>query len=294
MNEASEKLRCHIPQEFSRTTRPVTDVERWKAAQFRLFLFYTGPVILKSVLRPALYDNFLCLHSARSILANAELCRQHTEYAGALLRHFVGGFKKMYGEEQVSYNIHCLIHLADDVKVHGAVDDFSAFPSENNMRHVKKDLRKHGRPLQQLRNRMLERLQLPVVDHDDDVDFELSEHQNMAILPPECLGPEFGTARCGTFTVTRHTGNNRVMIDGHIVVVEKFSHLKASKEACVIGQEFCDKENFYTVPFESSRVEIFTVSKLSATKVWRLRNIKKMLLLPHAGRFVVFLEIHMC
>ncbi|KAL1474394.1 hypothetical protein MTO96_038010 [Rhipicephalus appendiculatus] len=194
MNEASDDLRCHIPQEFSRSTRPVTEVERWKAAEFRLFLFYTGPVILKSVLRPALYDNFLFLHSALSILANRELCRQHTEYARALLRHFVESFKKMYGEEQVSYNVHCLIHLADDVEVHGAVDDFSAFPFENNMRHVKKDLRKHERPLQQLRNRMLERSQLPVVT-DDAVDFELAEPQNTGSLPPECLGPGFGTAR---------------------------------------------------------------------------------------------------
>lgn len=73
MNEASDKLRRHIPQEFSRSTRPVTEVERWKASEFRLFLFYTGPIILKSALRPALYENFLCLHSSLSILANNEL-----------------------------------------------------------------------------------------------------------------------------------------------------------------------------------------------------------------------------
>lgn len=221
-------------------------------------------------------------------------CHEHTEYAGALLRHFVARFIKIYGEEQVSCNIHCLIHLADDVKVHGPVDTFSAFPFENHMRHLKKELRKHERPLEQLRNRLLERLQLPVVGHEDAPNFQLSEPQNAGNLPPECSGPAFRTARCSEFTVTGHSGNNCIMIDGHIVVVERFRHLKTSKEPCVIGQEFCEKEEFYTVPFESSRIGIFAVSKLSATKVRPLRNVKKMLLLPLADQFVVFPEMHTC
>ncbi|CAN7979309.1 unnamed protein product, partial [Ixodes persulcatus] len=155
MNDAK-----HIPREFSRPPRPLTEVERWKAVELRLVLFYTGPFILQPVLKPKLYENFLTLHAGLSILANSELCCLHAEYAGALLKHFVATFMRIYGEDQVSYNVHCLIHLSEDVKVHGAIDRFSAFPFENNMRHVKKELRKHERPLQQLRNRMLERQQL--------------------------------------------------------------------------------------------------------------------------------------
>lgn len=95
MNEAGDKLRRHISQQFSRSTRPVTEVERWKALEFRLFLFYTGPIILNAALRPALYENFLCLHSSLSILANSEFCHEHTEHAGALLGHFVARFIKI-------------------------------------------------------------------------------------------------------------------------------------------------------------------------------------------------------
>nr|XP_054920975.1 uncharacterized protein LOC126518484 [Dermacentor andersoni] len=292
MNEASENLKLHIPIEFSRKTRPVTEVERWKAAELRLFLFYTGPLILKSVLSPKLYDNFTVLHSSLSILANNELCSQHADYAGALLRHFVHSFTTIYGEEHVSYNVHCLIHLAEDVKFHGPVDTFSAFPFENNMRHIKKELRKHKKPLQQLRNRMLERLQLPHVFLEGPTDFELIRPQDTGPLPPDCTGPEFGAARCGTFLLSGSTGNNCVMLDGHIILVQKFCYLKSSNEICIVGQEFNHREDFYTSPFESSRIGIFLVSTLSRNKVWPLRNPKKMLLLPHASQYIVLPEIH--
>lgn len=58
---------------------------------------------------------------------------------------FVQGFVQIYGEREASHNIHSLIHLADDVKVHGPLDSFSAFPFESNMKFLKK-VASEGRP----------------------------------------------------------------------------------------------------------------------------------------------------
>lgn len=292
MNDASASLKEHIPREFSRPPRLLTEVERWKAVELRLFLFYTGPLILQPVLKPELYENFLTLHAGLFILANSELCCLHAEYAGALLKHFVATFTRIYGEHQVSYNVHCLIHLAEDVKVHGAIDRFSAFPFENNMRHVKKELRKHERPLQQLRNRMLERQQLPSVIKEKSPTIVLSNPQNFGPLPSLCTGPEFSVAKCKDFIVSAKTGDNCIMVDGHIIVVQAFAYMKDSNEACVVGQEFLCKEDFYVIPFESSRIGIFVVSGLSRTKAWPLKSPKKMLMLPYSSKFVVIPEIH--
>ncbi|CAN7988852.1 unnamed protein product, partial [Ixodes hexagonus] len=292
MNDANASLKEHIPQEFSRSPRPVTEVERWKAAELRLFLFYTGPLILQPVLKPELYENFITLHAGLSILANSKLCSLHAEYAGALLRHFVTTFTQIYGEDQVSYNVHCLIHLAEDVKAHGAVDRFSAFPFENYMRHVKKELRKHERPLQQLRNRMLERQQLPRVVQKKSTVIELSHPRNPGSLPPQCMGPGFGVAKCSNFILTVETGDNGIMVDGHIIIAQTFAYLKASNEICVVGQEFLHREDLYVIPFESSRIGIFVVSGLSRTNAWPLKSPKKMLMLPFSNKFVAIPEIH--
>lgn len=71
---------------------------------------------------------------------------------------FVQNFKHFYGTENVIYCVHNLIHLADDVETFKApLDDFSCFPFENEMKNIKKYLRKHDKPLAQIFRRLSER-----------------------------------------------------------------------------------------------------------------------------------------
>ena len=51
-------LRPHIPREFARKPRSPAEYKLWKATELRLFLLYTGPVVLKGFLSPAAYANF--------------------------------------------------------------------------------------------------------------------------------------------------------------------------------------------------------------------------------------------
>lgn len=118
-HEQSSALRPYIPCEFARKARGLDELDRWKAVEFRLFLFYTGP-LLNLTLADDLYQNYLLLHAALSILVNRQLCI-HADYAGELLKHFVAGCANLYGEEHMSFNVHCLLHLPDDVKHHGAL-----------------------------------------------------------------------------------------------------------------------------------------------------------------------------
>ena len=78
-----------IPGEFSRKPRPLMEVDRWKATEFRQLLLYTGPVVLLGNLRDALYKNFLLLHVALYILVSPSLCQQYCDYAEQLLVLFV-------------------------------------------------------------------------------------------------------------------------------------------------------------------------------------------------------------
>ena len=54
--------RC-VPDNFQRKSRDLGHVGKWKATEFRLFLLYTGPFILKDVVNEAVYKNFVFVNS---------------------------------------------------------------------------------------------------------------------------------------------------------------------------------------------------------------------------------------
>jgi hypothetical protein len=110
-------MRERTPKEFVRKPRSFNDVMYWKATEFRHFLLYTGPIVLKGIVEQNIYINFLILHVAISILISLKLIKNQNNilYAKNLLIHFVNSFIVIYGENFVSHNIHNLLHLSTDV-----------------------------------------------------------------------------------------------------------------------------------------------------------------------------------
>lgn len=87
-----------LPSEFARQPRPLAELDRWKATEIQQFLLYTGPVVLKKVLRRDVYEHFLCLTVAVSILLDS--CEKkrsaYMDYAKQLLDYFVDKCKHIY------------------------------------------------------------------------------------------------------------------------------------------------------------------------------------------------------
>ena len=61
-------LNGKLPSEFSRQPRSLDLIDRWKATEFREFILYTGPLVLKDILHEEYYFHFLTLHCAMRIL----------------------------------------------------------------------------------------------------------------------------------------------------------------------------------------------------------------------------------
>ncbi|XP_043476303.1 uncharacterized protein LOC122507574 [Leptopilina heterotoma] len=152
------ELKKSQPSEFARRPRSLRDVKYWKATEFRNILLYSGPIVLKNVLNEELYTNFLALHVSLTIISSPILIKipGEIDYAQELIEYFITTFEIIYGKEYMSYNLHNLLHLCEDVKKYGPVDEFSAFKFENYMTTVKKKLRKTNKPLQQLARRYAE------------------------------------------------------------------------------------------------------------------------------------------
>lgn len=150
-------IKSSTPKEFVRKPRPISDIKHWKAVEFRYFLLYTGPIVLRHILKNDLYNHFLTLHAAMTIISCPNFCQGYfLNFAEALLHNFVVSFEVLYGKEYISHNVHNLLHLCSDVRTFGQVDNFSAFRFENFMTCIKKQLRKNEKPLQQLIKRYKE------------------------------------------------------------------------------------------------------------------------------------------
>lgn len=162
-----------IPNDFARRTRSLKEVKRWKATEFRLFLLYAGPVVLKGILHPSLYSHFLMLHCAVLIMSNDKLLKVYLDFASLLLDNFVRLCEGFYGKTMLVYNVHNLIHLPNDVRKFGNLNMFSAFDFENYLGILKRKLRSPTAPVQQLARRIIESESLTYEPIADDFKYKL-------------------------------------------------------------------------------------------------------------------------
>jgi len=152
-------LKSSMTSDFSRFPRGLNEVPRWKATEFRLFLLYIGPIVLKDILNNECYLHFMCLHICFRILLVKNSSDELIEFVEKLLSYFVQKFGIIYGQKFMSHNVHGLLHIVDDYKKFGPLDDSSCFPFENYMKSLKKMVRKHQKPLEQVIKRYQEFLE---------------------------------------------------------------------------------------------------------------------------------------
>lgn len=149
-------LKQYIPEEFNRKPRTLLELARWKATELRTFLLYLGPLVLQDNLDRAIYENFLLLHTAVTILVSSKHVSSLLSIAKGLLLTFVKHSKEIYGLEFLVYNVHMLTHICQDVELYGSLDKISAFPFENYLGQIKKLVKSPSRPLEQIYNRLQE------------------------------------------------------------------------------------------------------------------------------------------
>jgi len=192
----------YIPTEFARRPGALKDCKRWKATEFRQFLLYTGPIVLKDILSKDKYEHFLTLHVSITILVSNKYHLKYNNYAKELLKHFVLITEIIYGSHFLIHNIHNLLHLSDDVLKFGPLDNFSNFSSENYLFFLKKLIRKHNNVLPQIIRRVAEinlhTLQTNNVDHTK---FTLSMPHSNDILITSCTDPQYRVVQFRDFVI---------------------------------------------------------------------------------------------
>lgn len=281
--------------EFARKPRALKEMDRWKATEFRSFLLYTGPLVMKNILSEKFYDHFLCLHVAVRILVSPSFCRKLNSYAKSLLKHFVSVYEILYGRELISYNVHGLLHLADDVLLYGHLDIYSTFDFENHLGYMKKLMRKSDRSLQQLNNRLSEKESClaPLASKTFKSAIDLKGKHFDGPLAPHCKNPQYRSVMIKGFLCASKLGDSCFILkDGAVVIVENIATLDS--QIVVIGRKHLHMRNAFTVPCLSSTVDIFLVTDtLSRTMSWPLSSFKvKAIRLPCSNNFLVLSLLH--
>jgi len=146
-----KSLRNQLPSELARQPRSLSEVKRWKATEFKQFLLYTGMSV----------PNTLSLSVAISVMLSYRSDDQEystlLDFAKDLLKWFVDASSDIYGNSFVSYNVHSLIHLHQDVEnFQCGLQEISTFPFENFMQRIKRMIRKNHQGLSQVARRMKE------------------------------------------------------------------------------------------------------------------------------------------
>ena len=126
----------------------------WKATEFRQFLLYTGPIVLRKVISEKHYVNFLSLNCGVSFMMNAALATQHSLLTSYWF--FMQNSVELYGRNFVTYIVHALTHLCEVVERYGSLEHCSAYPFENYMHTFKSFVRSTKNPLVQLVRRLEE------------------------------------------------------------------------------------------------------------------------------------------
>lgn len=282
----------NVPMEFARKPRAVREIDRWKATEFRQFLLYTGPVMLKDLLSTEVYKNFLLFFVGIFILCNNSLIGDHIDYANDILRLFVTHFGQLYGPKFLSYNVHCLVHLAEDAKHHGVLDNFSAFQYEDHLNKLKRLLRKPTCPLSQIVRRFSEMQSCSKKKEKNNP--PLLRKQHTAGPLPECFhgSSQYKEIKTCSYTLKLDQANSFVYIDGKVAKLQNI--ISARDDIYVAYTTFNNHEPFFDYPLPSSELGIHLVDGISGpTHFCKFENIEaKAFLVPYNRNFVSVPLLH--
>lgn len=277
------------PTEIHRAIRKLDCLSFWKGTEYRAFLLYLGPVVLKDHLEPRIYQHFMTFFCAVTI-CSSDTHAKFIDIADSLFKDYIDGFIHIYGRDMISSNVHNLCHVVEDVKRFGNLSNISAYPFENALYSIKLQLRSGNRPLAQIAKRMEEMLCLndtmqkpnsyPIVKN------QIKAEQNLK---------QFASVYLDETTMLSNTKKNMWFLntDNDIVAME-YATCKDEK-IFIFGSTIKSKCDFFTEPFESSFLNIFTSVDSSTfnPKLHSVKTIKcKLFCLKYGKQNVFFPLLH--
>lgn len=272
---------CKLPREFQRAVRGLDCLTHWKATEHRVFLHYVGIVALRDHLIPEAYEHFLLLSCSITICSSKRFFSK-LNVARLMLEQFIEVYIELYGVQYVTSNVHNLSHLVDEVEMFGELDSFTAYPFESMLGKIKKMVRTGNRPLAQVARRILESESNTEISQEDLNTF-ISGQIKKSIVSKECKNESISdnfkklifddniiddvnfkyftdvqineqyilstTKHEDSYFLTRDLNIGRIL---HVISINEYN-------VKICFEEYALKTNFFTTPFESRLLDIYSV-----------------------------------
>lgn len=274
IRERIGQFRKTQPVEFQRNLRSfVDDLGLMKGTEFRQYLLFVFPLLLKGIVSEEIIGNFCKLQIASLIFSHKRFDCYYDE-ADELMRKFIQEFAEIYHPRHVVYVVHSLCHMKKFVKKYGPWDNFSTFEYESCNSTIKNLLQSNVMPLTQITNRIVEIYN--VKQHDF-----LSKNNNIQIKGRQRNGSFCQLKLYDLSFITNRDGQNYVLLKSGVAVklirieydpsMDKveltgtpFKH-RTSVFSCVDTARF----NIFKSEYEFSDQIKFSVSDIDG-KMWKL------------------------
>lgn len=258
---------CKMPKEIHRSVRSVDVLAHWKGSEYRCFFYYLSFIILKEALRIEPYNHFMHLYCAITICSN-ESYFHLLRVAEEMLIYFVEQFKTIYGKDYVTSNIHNLLHLVEEVRKFGILQNFNAYCFENKLYSIKKMVRQGNRALEQVARRMNE---MSSVDID-----KLKENKKYPTITKGKCEKSGLVLELGTFILSAKKQDKWFLTKAnHVVefISVNFKNKKNQEQEIEIhGYHIGNTQNAFEEPISSS---FLNICKCDCRELNKAKNVYK-------------------
>ena len=118
------------PTEYPRLRREIQQFAFFTASEYKNYMHHISIFIYKNILPEKFYDHYLLYVLFVRILSKPSISNANIVYASELIHRFVSEFKDLYGTENMTFNLHCHLHLPMQVLKFGGFDKLNVFPLE--------------------------------------------------------------------------------------------------------------------------------------------------------------------
>lgn len=294
MSANLKKYNARRPSELHRAIRGIDCLAFWKGLEYRTFLLYLGPTILKDVSAKNVYDHFMILFCAITICScQSYIDDGYLDLAEELLKIYLEHYIQIYQIDSINNNLHNLRHLIEDVRKFGALPKFSAYPFENKLGQIKHLLRTGNQPLAQVVNRLSEISNILAnkskeyiypylhkeIKDDDTISLCNKRYEKLYLMD----GIMFANNVKDQWILTKSSE-----------IVKMIFATCTENKIRIYGASLKDPQNFFLLPIESRRLNIFCCTDITnSPKLYELSDIKcKMISLIYKNKLVFIPIIH--
>lgn len=127
----SNLVQIRVPKFIPRPPRSLNLVSMWKANELLSFLIYYSLPLFNGIMKPIYFEHLVNLVVSIEHLLNKNFSNIYLDQINELLKEYVSNMETLYGSDKLLSGVHELLHIVDDVKNIGPLNEFNCFQFEN-------------------------------------------------------------------------------------------------------------------------------------------------------------------